>query len=44
MAIGEAESGNVTEKLKAENAMLLIAKMNEIQAKAREIVKVELIN
>ena len=33
----------VTEKLKAENAMLWVGKMNEIQARAREIVNAELI-
>ncbi|MBS6179162.1 MAG: TnpV protein [Proteus hauseri] len=38
-----AESEKVTEKLKAENVMLWIGKMNEIQARAREIVYAELI-
>lgn len=40
---GLAEKENITEKLKAENAMLWIGKMNEIQARAREIVNAELI-
>ncbi len=38
-----AEKENVTEKLKAENALRWVGKMNEIQARAREIVNVELI-
>lgn len=38
-----AEKEKVTEKLKAENAMLWVGKMNEIQARAREIVNAELI-
>ena len=33
----------VTEQLKAENPMLWIGKMNEIQARAREIVNAEII-
>lgn len=38
-----AEKEKVTEKLKAENAMLWVGKMNEIQAMAGEIVNAELI-
>lgn len=38
-----SEKEKVTEKLKAENAMLWVGKMNEIQARAREIVNAELI-
>ena len=33
----------VTEQLKAENSMLWVGRMNEIQARAREIVQTELI-
>ena len=39
----ELPKEKVTEKLKAENAMLWVGKMNEIQARAREIVNAELI-
>ena len=38
-----AEKEKVTEKLKAENAMLWVGKMNEIQARAREIINREII-
>ena len=38
-----AECENVTEALKEENAMFWVQKMNEIQARAREIVNDELI-
>ena len=38
-----SEKEKVTERLKAENAMLWVGKMNEIQARAREIVNAELI-
>lgn len=38
-----AEKEGVTEHLKAENAMLWVQKMNNIQNRAREIVKDELI-
>ena len=38
-----SEKEKVTEKLKAENAMLWVGKMNEIQARAREILNAELI-
>lgn len=38
-----AEKGNVTEKLKAENQMLWVRKMNNIRNRATEIVNVELI-
>lgn len=38
-----AECENITEALKAENAMFWVKKMNEIQARAREIVNEELI-
>ena len=34
---------NVTEKLKVQNAMLWVGKMNEIQARAREVVYAEII-
>ena len=33
----------VTEQLKAENSMLWVGRMNEIQARAREIVNIEII-
>ena len=33
-----AERDGVTEQLKAENSMLWVGRMNEIQARAREIV------
>lgn len=38
-----AEKENVTEKLKAENQMLWVQKMNNIRNRAREIVDKELI-
>ena len=38
-----AEHEGVTEQLKAESPMLWVGKMNEIQARAREIVNAELI-
>ena len=38
-----AEKENVTEKLKAENAMLWVQKMNNIQARAMEVVNADLI-
>ena len=38
-----AEKENVTEKLKAENQMLWVQKMNNIQACAKEIVDTKLI-
>ncbi len=38
-----AEHENVTEKLKVENAVLWTGKMNEIQARAKEIVYAEII-
>lgn len=38
-----AEKENVTEKLKAENQMLWVQKMNNIRNRATEIVNVELI-
>ena len=38
-----AERENITEQLKAENQMLWIGRMNEIRARAREIVNAELI-
>lgn len=38
-----AEKENVTEKLKAENQMLWVRKMNNIQACAKEIVDTKLI-
>ena len=37
------EKENVTEKLKAENAMLWVQKMNNIQARAMEVVNADLI-
>lgn len=36
-----AEKENITEELKAENALLWTGKMNEIRARAREIVNAE---
>ena len=39
-----AEKENVTEKLKAENQMLWVQKMNNIRNRATEIVNAELIN
>ena len=38
-----AEKENVTEQLKANNAMLWVQKMNEIQARVREIIYSEII-
>lgn len=38
-----AEKENVTEKLKAENQMLWVARMNNIRSRATEIVNSELI-
>ena len=38
-----SEKENVTEKLKAENAMLWVQKMNNIQARAMEVVNADLI-
>lgn len=38
-----ADREGITEKLKAENSMLWIGRMNEIRARAREIVNAELI-
>ena len=38
-----AEQGNVTEQLKADNAMLWVQKMNEIQSRVREIIYSEII-
>ena len=38
-----AERENITEQLKTENQMLWIGRMNEIRARAREIVNAELI-
>lgn len=38
-----ADKDGVTEQLKAEDPILWIERMNEIQAKAREIVHIELI-
>ena len=38
-----ANKEGVTEQLKAENPMLWIGRMNEIQARAREIVNAEII-
>ena len=38
-----AEKENVTEKLKAENTLLWIRKMNNIRNRATEIVNVEVI-
>ena len=38
-----ADTEGVTEQLKAENSMLWVGRMNEIQARAREIVNIEII-
>ena len=38
-----AEQENVTEQLKADNAMLWVQKMNEIQSRIREIIYSEII-
>ena len=38
-----ADKEDVTEQLKAENPMLWVGKMNEIQARAREIINREII-
>ena len=38
-----AEKENVTEKLKAENQMLWVQKMNNIRSRAIEVVNTELI-
>ena len=38
-----AEKENITEKLKAENQMLWVQKMNNIRNRATEIVNAELI-
>ena len=38
-----AEQENVTEQLKADNAMLWVQKMNEIQSRVREIIYAEII-
>lgn len=38
-----AEKENVTEKLKAENQMLWVRKMNNIRNRVTEVVKYELI-
>lgn len=38
-----SEKENVTEKLKAENAMLWVQKMNNIRARVAEVVNAELI-
>ena len=38
-----ANKEGVTEQLKAENPMLCVGKMNEIQARAREIINAEII-
>ena len=38
-----ADKEGVTEQLKAENSMLWVGRMNEIQARAREIVNMEII-
>ena len=38
-----AEQENVTEQLKAENALLWVQKMNEIQSRVREIIYSEII-
>ena len=37
------KEGGVTEQLKAENSMLWVGRMNEIQARAREIVYADII-
>ena len=38
-----AEQSGVTEQLKADNAMLWVQKMNEIQSRVREIIYSEII-
>ena len=38
-----AENENITEKLKAENQMLWVQKMNNIRNRATEIINAELI-
>ena len=38
-----AEQENVTEQLKADNAMMWVQKMNEIQSRVREIIYSEII-
>ena len=38
-----ADKEGVTEQLKAENPMLWVVRMNEIQARAREIINAEII-
>ena len=38
-----AEKENVTEKLKAENQMLWLQRMNNIRSRAREVVNTEII-
>ena len=38
-----AEQENVTERLKADNAMLWVQKMNEIQSRVRDIIYSEII-
>ena len=38
-----ADTEGVTEQLKAENSMLWVGRMNEIQARAREIINREII-
>ena len=38
-----ADSEGITEQLKAENMMLWVGRMNEIRARAREIVQTKLI-
>ena len=38
-----ADTEGVTEQLKAENSMLWVGRINEIQARAREIVNAEII-
>ncbi len=38
-----ADQENVTEQLKADNAMLWVQKMNEIQSRVREIIYNEII-
>ena len=38
-----ADKEGLTEQFKAENPMLWVGKMNEIQARAREIVNTEII-
>lgn len=38
-----AEQENVTEQLKADNAMLWVQKMNEIQSRGREVIYNEII-